>query len=101
VVGVWIVLGVVLAAGYALSWRLRRRIWRARQVSGTRPPGGYWWEGNVAAVARFAVVTLVGAGLVLVATVRLPRDEAVGWAIAQLAFVSAVLVVVPRTRRTH
>jgi hypothetical protein len=96
---VWIVLGVVLVAGYALSWRLRRRIWRARQVSGTRPPGGYWWEGEAAVVARFAGVTVVGAGLVVLATARLPHDDTLAWAVAQLVFVAAALFVLVRTRR--
>jgi hypothetical protein len=98
---VWILLGVVLAAGYALSWRLRRRIWRARQVSGTRHPAGYWWEGDGATVARFIGVTLFGAVAVLVATVGLGHGEAVGGTVAEVAFVPVALVVLARTRRAR
>jgi hypothetical protein len=96
---VWILLGVVLAAGYALSWRVRQRIWRARQVSGTRHPDGYWWEAERPAVVRFVGVTLLGAGLVLLATTHGARRDHVGWLVADGLFVLAVLVLAGRTRR--
>jgi hypothetical protein len=95
-----VVLGT-LAAGYGVSFRLRRRIWRARQVSGTRPPDGYWWEDDRAAVARYVAVTLVGAALVVVATSRLPEHDRVLWAAGELVFVPALLGVLVRVRRTR
>ncbi len=97
----WIVLGVVLVAGYALSFRLRRRIWRARQVSGTRPPGGYWWEDDGPEVVRFVAVTLLGAGLVALAATRLPHPDAVGWTVSELAALPVVVVLLVRTRRAR
>jgi hypothetical protein len=98
---VWIVLGVVLAAGYALSFLLRRRIWRARQVSGTRPPGGYWGEGDGLEVVRFVAVTLLGAGLVVVVATHLPRSGAVGWTVVEIAALAAVVALLVRTRRAR
>ena len=97
----WIVLGVVLAAGYALSFRLRRRIWRARQVSGTRPPGGYWWEADGVEVVRFVAVTLLGAGLVVLATVGLPHRDALGWTIAEIGLLIGLVSALVRTRRAR
>jgi hypothetical protein len=98
---VWIVLGVVLAAGYALSFQLRRRIWRARQVSGTRPPGGYWWEGDGGEVVRFVAVTLLGAGLVVLAATRLPHRDAMGWTVVEAAALLALVVLLVHTRRAR
>jgi hypothetical protein len=98
---VWIVLLGTLVAGYAVSFRVQRRIWRARQVSGTRPPAGYWWDGDRRDVARFVVVTLAGAALVVVATSRLPGHDRLVWAGAETAFVAVLLAVVVRVRRAH
>jgi hypothetical protein len=95
------VLLAVLAAGYLFSFRLRRRIWRARQVSGTRPPHGYWWEGETGEILRFIAVTLVGAALVVLATVRLPDDDQLAWTIAKLAFIPVLILVLVRTRRAR
>ena len=97
----WIVLGVVLAAGYAMSFQLRRRIWRARQVSGTRPPGGYWWEGDGGEIVRFVAVTLLGAGLVVGAATGLPRSDARGWTGAEVAVLPVLVALLVRTRRAR
>jgi hypothetical protein len=98
---VWIVLGVVLGAGYALSFHLRRRIWRARQVSGTRPPGGYWWEDDGPGVLRFVAVTLLGAGLVVLVATRLPRADAIGWTVAEIAVLPVLVALLVLTRRAR
>ena len=92
----WILLGVVLVAGYALSWRLRRRIWRARQVSGTRHPDGYWWEGDAPTIARFVAVTMVGAVLIAVVTAAGSADGAPVRLGAHAAFVAFLLVALAR-----
>ena len=95
-----VVLGT-LAVGYAVSFGLRRRIWRARQVSGTRPPAGYWWEDDAPGVARYVAVTLAAAAFAALATSRLPEEDELVWAAGEAAFLAVLLVVLVRVRRTR